>query len=107
MKDGHLNKYKVCTRVDAKEYRNNKLDYYQAYDRLRAKTQVRKDLMKRLSEKNKLQNNEHKRKSAAKLFKRKEATELVYNAVRSGKLKKLPCFICGKTKVQGHHPDYE
>ncbi len=27
-------------------------------------------------------------------------------ALRSGKLTKKPCAICGKIKVEGHHPDH-
>jgi hypothetical protein len=31
---------------------------------------------------------------------------LVTNAVRDGRLKKLPCLFCGDEKVHGHHRDY-
>lgn len=27
-------------------------------------------------------------------------------AVKSGKLKKLPCEMCGNPRVEAHHPDY-
>lgn len=27
-------------------------------------------------------------------------------AVRTGKVKKLPCEVCGNKNSQGHHPDY-
>lgn len=30
----------------------------------------------------------------------------VYNAVKAGKLHKLPCSVCGEIKVQAHHNDY-
>ena len=30
----------------------------------------------------------------------------VANAIKSGKLVKQPCEICGNTKVQAHHDDY-
>ena len=30
----------------------------------------------------------------------------VRNAVFRGKLKKLPCEVCGETNSQGHHKDY-
>lgn len=30
----------------------------------------------------------------------------VHRAVKSGKLKKLPCEVCGEVKVEGHHDDY-
>ena len=28
-------------------------------------------------------------------------------AVRYGKVEKLPCKMCGNTKVEGHHEDYD
>ena len=34
------------------------------------------------------------------------AHRLLNNAVRSGKLKRMPCVVCGKEKVEGHHEDY-
>jgi hypothetical protein len=30
----------------------------------------------------------------------------VRDAIRSGKLVKQPCFVCGELEVEGHHPDY-
>jgi hypothetical protein len=27
-------------------------------------------------------------------------------AVKTGKLIKTPCQVCGELKVEGHHPDY-
>jgi hypothetical protein len=34
------------------------------------------------------------------------ARELVAYAVKTGKLIKLPCSVCGSTKSEAHHPDY-
>lgn len=31
----------------------------------------------------------------------------VNDAVRYGRLTKLPCFCCGNEKVEAHHPDYD
>lgn len=31
----------------------------------------------------------------------------VQHAVRTGKLKKTPCEVCGKTRVHAHHRDYD
>jgi len=39
--------------------------------------------------------------------KRRAANIAVTNAVRNGKLKKIPCFECGATNVEAHHPDYD
>lgn len=34
------------------------------------------------------------------------AHRLVYWAVKSGKLTKHPCYVCGNEKSEGHHYDY-
>ena len=39
------------------------------------------------------------------LVKRK-ASDALNNAIKSGKLKKQPCMICGEIKVEAHHYDY-
>ena len=35
-----------------------------------------------------------------------KARYMVRNWIRLGKIKKLPCEICGEQKVQAHHEDY-
>ena len=35
-----------------------------------------------------------------------KAREAVYYAIRSGKLIKTSCQVCGNTKVTAHHDDY-
>jgi hypothetical protein len=30
----------------------------------------------------------------------------VRHAIKTGKLVRLPCFVCGSEKVEAHHPDY-
>lgn len=107
MKDGHLNKCKACARLDAKTYRKNKEEYYQAYDRQRAKQPKRKESNKERVSRNRDKVNENNRRSVLKLKKQKDATTVVNNALRDGRLSKLPCFICGEIEVQGHHPDYD
>lgn len=37
---------------------------------------------------------------------KQRAGSMARNAVRSGKLVKMPCEVCGSTKVEMHHPDY-
>lgn len=36
----------------------------------------------------------------------RQAHVVVGNAVRDGRLAKLPCEVCGDTEVHGHHDDY-
>ena len=37
----------------------------------------------------------------------KEKSRIIYrSALRTGKIKKEPCHVCGEKKVDGHHTDY-
>jgi len=49
---------------------------------------------------------EHIRKIRAADTRKYKAQNMVGNAVRDGKLKRLPCVICGTPDTVGHHPDY-
>lgn len=94
MGDGHLNKCKECTKADALAHRLKNLEKYRSYDRMRAsmphrvkqRTQIAKDYQ-------------------AKYPERRAANNAVNNAVRDGKLRKHPCWVCG-AKALAHHPDY-
>ena len=35
-----------------------------------------------------------------------KANYLLTNAVRDGRINRLPCEVCGEIKSEGHHPDY-
>jgi len=93
MGDGLLGKCKPCTMKDARATRVTKNDYYIEYDRQRNLDPQRKA---RASESFKRCRNPE----------RKKAADMVSNAVRDGKLKKHPCWVCGNEKSEGHHPDY-
>ena len=95
MADGYLNKCKSCSKSDVQaNYRRNK-PRYQAYEQSRKDTPVRK---------------EHRYNDVRKRRLRKPdqhaAHQAVANAVKTGRLKRLPCEVCGDSKVQGHHDDY-
>lgn len=95
MADGHLNKCKECTKRDVALHRKDNIEKIREYDRGRAKlphrvalrTENAADYRKRFPE-------------------RAKANAAVARALRDGRLKKLPCFLCGQTDVEGHHPDY-
>ena len=36
-----------------------------------------------------------------------EAHKILQNAVRKNLITKTECFVCGKSKVEAHHPDYD
>lgn len=95
MSDGHLNKCKDCTKADVKKHRQEHWESVRAYDRLRASQPSRVATRLRVvSEYNKQFPN------------RKRANSAVAHALRSGKLKKQPCWVCGGNAV-AHHPDYD
>lgn len=56
---------------------------------------------------NPAQYREYVRKYAYANRRARYANLLVHLAVRDGKLAKQPCEICGNTKVDAHHDDYE
>jgi hypothetical protein len=96
MGDGHLNKCKECTKVDATKNREKNIDRIRAYDRERAKDPERR---KAASEISKAWRNADKRRTAAH--------NAVTRAVRSGALIRKPCERCQTEKSYAHHEDYD
>jgi len=94
MADGHLNKCKECTRKDAAEHRLKHIEKVRQYDRLRASQPHRMKLR-----------DEIVKEWMGKHPERRAAQVKVGNAIRSGKLKPMPCWVCGQ-KAEAHHPDY-
>lgn len=101
-------KCKECIKVASKKNRLENIDRFRAYDKLRA------SMPHRVQARTEYQKTDRFKESHAKaitknraLFKvRANARNLVAKAVKSGKLKKQPCFICGSEIVEAHHPDY-
>ena len=93
-KDGEVGQCKDCAkaRVRARAQTNPGV---QEYDRKRAK---RPDRIERAREITK--------RWRAKNPAGYKANLAVSNALRSGKLDKLPCLFCGATDVHAHHRDY-
>lgn len=95
MSDGHVNKCKECSKKDVREnYRKNK-KHYQQYELVRNQKEKRK-------EQHKLYNRRRKERDPEKAITR----YLTSNAIRDGRLIRLPCEVCGADKVQAHHEDY-
>lgn len=90
MKDGRVNKCKVCNKKDVSDHRVENIDRIRKYDRDRGNRQSKQYL------KDYRDNNPNKYK----------ATNMVNNAIRDGKLHSEPCIICGEEKTVGHHDDY-
>ena len=106
MADGRLNKCKECNKSDVTKNRTDNIEKYRAYDRKRGNRQspeysrehYKKNKKKRLSDQRQW------RDSHPEEYKARNA---VSNAVRDGRLTKLPCEVCGSIdKIHGHHDDY-
>lgn len=110
MLDGHVNKCKECNKLDVRQNRSKKIDYYKAYDKLRGNKPHR--MASRL---------EYAQTEAGKLAKKKSienyqnrypykkiATSAIANAIKRGKINKPKfCENCQETgKIHGHHDDY-
>lgn len=96
MLDGHLNKCKACTKKDVRDHRENNQQKLQQYEKKRSKHPRRIEQNRRNIKRYRKSNPE------ANL-----AHHIVNNAIRSGKLIKKPCDVCGTIKlVHAHHDDY-
>ncbi len=95
MKDGRLNKCKVCAKRDVVANRAGKLKQYHDYDRYRSR-----------SPKRKAQVAESMRRQRGANPEKYKARTAVGNALRDGCLVLGPCEVCGDSRVQAHHDDY-
>jgi hypothetical protein len=107
MADGHLNICKDCTKIRVSNHRELNIEYIKEYDKKRA------NLPKRVIARKNYAKTEAGKKAHARALKKyrenyhqRYATHIIFcNAVRDGKVEKLPCLICGN-EAEGHHPDY-
>ena len=95
MGDGHLGKCKECTKADVKQHRQENWEHVRAYDRMRASQPHRVAMRQRIVADYLEQFPNHKKANSA-----------VRSALRSGRLRKQPCWVCGQSAV-AHHPDYD
>lgn len=108
MIDGHLNKCKECTKLDAKKHREENIDKLLMYDRQRA------NLPHRVAARDAYKNTKNGKESIRRGRKKwndlnrdkKSAHSKVSQAINNGSLKKEPCSLCGKEETEAHHPDY-
>lgn len=91
MMDGHVNKCKECNKKDVSINREKNIDYYRKYDRERGNRQSSQDI--------EIYRNKYPNKY--------NAHKIVNKAIKTKKLFKEPCSVCGVfEKVHAHHDDY-
>lgn len=123
MADGHLNKCKECAKKDVNKNRYKNIDYYKQYDISRASLPHRIEARKRYAKtangiastrrahKKWITNNPCEVINIQKRYINKYPEKYIAhttanNAIKSGKLKRMPCEKCNKIKVEAHHDDY-
>lgn len=105
MGDGLLGKCKECTKADsARRIERKKQDpVWRAQERARCREKSKKE---RILGKIKPIKQETRQKWDAANREKKHAHRLMFRAIRSGKLVRLPCEVCGDPNSHGHHHDY-
>ncbi len=113
MKDGLLGKCKACCRAQSAKRRAQKLldPQWLAAERERCRERNQRlgywEKYRPKTKKARLISTERNREWRKKNPQKYAAHGWVSNALRSGRLKKLPCEVCGsKVRIQGHHDDY-
>ena len=95
MGDGHLGKCKDCTKADSQGHYWKDPSARSEYEKVRYNFPERKEKAR-----------EYQRKKRAANPAKYHVHCLVSRALKSGKLTKQPCEVCGKDKVEAHHDDY-
>ena len=89
-------KCRQCANAYIAEYRKKNAAAVSAYDKARDKLPARADQRRVRIAKDKIAHPERVR-----------ARLLVQRSVRSGRIEKYPCMVCGNSLSEGHHADYE
>lgn len=99
---------KECVKSSVRENRIANIEHYRSFDRMRASQPHRVIARQAYAETDayRASHNNATKKYVSSQPKRRAAQVAVGNALRDGRLQKLPCFICGDS-AQAHHPDYD
>jgi hypothetical protein len=108
MSDGHLSKCKECQKANSRAARAARIEDYREYDRARSMRPDR--VAMRLAYAQTERSKEITAIGSAAWIKRnpdkRKAHTIVGNALRTGRLIKMPCEKCGNPSSQAHHDDY-
>lgn len=108
MSCGLTSKCKTCTKRDVRENRRRNIAHYREYDARRA---MRDDRVEARAAYQKTESGKASiRRTKLKYIEANPAKRACHiavgNAVRDGRLIKLPCEVCGSQRSSGHHDDY-
>lgn len=95
MANGYFGKCKECTKEDVRLNYQKRWNRKQEYERLRSTEAERKRLRV-----------EYQRNMRARNPEKYKARTAIGNAVRDGRIIRLPCEMCGSKKSHGHHDAY-
>lgn len=95
MLDGHLNKCMECTKSDVAARAQAKAQQVRDYDKARSQGPHRKAWAL-----------QQQRKMRARYPEKDRARQILHYHLRSGKLTRKPCEVCGTAKAEAHHKDY-
>jgi hypothetical protein len=93
--DGRMSKCKECHKASVREWYGGTRTERAAYERVRAQKPDRKADTAR-----------HVRAARLRSPEKYKARTAVGNALRDGRLRRMPCEVCGSMRVQAHHADY-
>jgi hypothetical protein len=106
MKDGLLSFCIECVKSRVKVHRDANLEQVKQYDRLRGRTEKRKQKVKEYGKKNAKKLAEYSYEWRKRNLMKARAHCKVARAIRKGILNKQCCKICSNEKVEAHHPNY-
>jgi len=86
----------ACTKLDVKLRYIKRIDSVKEYEKKRMRDPHRKELTL-----------EYQRRRRAKYPEKNRARQVLGYYVRTGKVPKLPCQICGSARSEAHHIDYK
>ena len=95
MADGYLGKCKECAKLDVKANYKRRVEEKRAYDSVRTRTTDRRAAKLR-----------YQQTARSKHPDKNRARARVAYALRTGKIERRPCEVCGDPKSEAHHEDY-
>ena len=96
-KDGLRGRCKLCADMATRKWEKENRTRYNETQKLcaRKNRQLKRE-----------QFSAHRAKNRKKYPEKAKAQSIITCLIQKGEITKLPCAVCGKTKVEAHHPDY-